>query len=351
MRNSNIELLRIVAMLFIVAHHMVHNSGLSECFDYAQPTVGLIWLQWLGGWGKTAINAFVVITGYFMCESALSMRRLSKLIVPVVFWQIAIYLAFLAFGREVVSFKRLFELVGYYFRGINNGFTVSFIWFYLGIPFYNIIVKNSTRNQLYALIGLLLLHFTFSATCFASKYSFNHSFWYMTVYFIGAAIRKYPLAWMADNKKCIAWLFACIGLASLWMWGNDILMWNGVGKNFQYWLISDSDKPLALAIGVLAFLVFRNLNIGYIKVLNAIASTTFGVLLIHANSDAMRQWLWHDLLNVPGWYSMKHIMLICISITAATGVFVACSALEYLRVNVFNMLCRVTMSKKGGRNV
>lgn len=331
-RESGIELLRIMAMLFIIAHHLVYNSGLSESFDYTHPSANLIWLQWIGAWGKTAINAFVIITGYFMCTSSLTARKFLKLLFQVVFYLVVIFLIFLSFGHEVATPRRLFELAGHFFRGINNGFTVSFLWFYLGIPFYNILIRHCSKRELLLLIGLLLLHFSGAATLFAAKYSFNHTFWYMTIYFIGAYVRLYPMPWMSRNRVCLPSLLGCVCFASVWMLINDWLKAGGMKVNLQYWLISDSDKILAVSIGMLCFLVFRNLRIGYSKVINTIASTTFGVLLIHANSDAMRQWLWKDLLNVPGFACYPFMTLIGKSLVCVIGVFIVCSLIDLLRI-------------------
>ena len=115
---------------------------------------------------------------------------------------------------------------------------------------------------------------------------------------------------------------------------NDWLKACGMKVNFQYWLISDSDKILSVAIGVLLFLVFRNWKIGYSKVINTVASTTFGVLLIHANSDAMRQWLWKDVLCVPGFISYPFTTLIGTSLVCIIGVFVVCSLIDLLRIKL-----------------
>ena len=331
-RSSNIELLRIVSMLFIVAHHFVYNSGLSDTFDYTHPNVNLIWFQWIGAWGKTAINAFVIITGYFMCTSSLTARKFFKLLFKVVFYLVAIFLIFLSFGYEAATPRRLFELAGHFFRGINNGFTVSFLWFYLGIPFYNILIRHCSKRELFLLIVLLLFHFCGAATLVAAKYSFNHTFWYMTIYFIGAYVRLYPKPWMSRNRVCLPLLLSCVCFASVWMLINDWLMACGMKVNFQYWLISDSDKILAVSIGMLLFLVFRNWKIGYSKVINTIASTTFGVLLIHANSDAMRSWLWKDLLDVSSFIGLPFGVLIAKSLACIVGVFAVCSLIDLLRI-------------------
>ena len=55
-------------MVAIVSHHYVVNSGITNHFDYANITPNMIFLQLWGMWGKTAINIFVMITGYFMPE-------------------------------------------------------------------------------------------------------------------------------------------------------------------------------------------------------------------------------------------------------------------------------------------
>lgn len=50
MRQSNFELLRIVAMLIIIAHHYVVLSGITEFFDYDTLPANMLFLQFLG-WG------------------------------------------------------------------------------------------------------------------------------------------------------------------------------------------------------------------------------------------------------------------------------------------------------------
>lgn len=69
-RSSNLELYRIICMLMIVAHHYVVNSGVRAADGpmMADPTaMNSIFLLLFGAWGKTGINCFLMITGYFMC--------------------------------------------------------------------------------------------------------------------------------------------------------------------------------------------------------------------------------------------------------------------------------------------
>lgn len=67
-RNSNLELCCIIVMLLIVAHHYVVNSVMAE--EMAKEPLSSRSLFYIFGmWGKTGINCFVMITGYFMCKS------------------------------------------------------------------------------------------------------------------------------------------------------------------------------------------------------------------------------------------------------------------------------------------
>ena len=63
-RQSNIELLRIVAMLLIIAHHFSLHGGF--VFSTASITVNRLWIQFIQIGGEIGINVFVLISGYFL---------------------------------------------------------------------------------------------------------------------------------------------------------------------------------------------------------------------------------------------------------------------------------------------
>ena len=94
--------------------------------------------------------------------------------------------------------------------------------------------------------------------------------------------------------------------------------------------VADSNTFLAVATGVCAFMFFKNLKIKYYKVINAFAASTFGVLLIHANSEALRQWLWKDTIDCVGHYDAKLMPLYAIG--CVLGIFVACSLIDMIRI-------------------
>ena len=94
--------------------------------------------------------------------------------------------------------------------------------------------------------------------------------------------------------------------------------------------VADSYKVLALTTSVSLFLYFKNMKIAYSNVINTIASTTFGVLCIHANSDAIRQWLWRDVVDCIGHYGIDYYYFY--ALIAVLLIFSVCSLIDYVRI-------------------
>ena len=104
-RSSNLELYRIICMLMIIAHHFVVNSGLTlpEGPMMSNPTdVNTLFLWLFGIWGKTGINCFLLITGYFMCKSNISLKKFVKLLLWIYLYKI-LYMEFSSLQDMKVS--------------------------------------------------------------------------------------------------------------------------------------------------------------------------------------------------------------------------------------------------------
>jgi len=113
----------------------------------------------------------------------------------------------------------------------------------------------------------------------------------------------------------------------------------GEKTDMGYQLVSDSNKIFAVIIAVSSFLWFKKLNIKYSIVINSIGAATFGVLLIHANSDAMRTWLWKNTVDSVGHYiSMGTGELILYSVAVVLSVFIVCNLIDQLRIATLEKL-------------
>ena len=328
-RQSGIELLRIVMMLVIIAHHYVVNSGLLDVISANMMSPCSLFLLIFGWGGKYAINCFIIITGYFMCKQEITLRKFLKLFLEIEFYKIGIYILFLITGYESFSIKNMIKAVLPVYS-IGTGFMASYLVFFLLIPYLNILIKGMDERQHIRLIILCVLVFTIFPSFLKADVKIGYIGWFMVVYIIAAYIRLYPMKWFDNNK---IWGSVTIILLILSLGSVVACTWlsNYFGKEVYYYFVNDSNKILALLPAITTFMYFKNLELGYKKWINNIAATTFGVLLIHANSDTMRQWLWRDILgNVEAYHS---VYLVIHAVLSVLGVYIICVLLDLVRFN------------------
>ena len=84
-------------------------------------------------------------------------------------------------------------------------------------------------------------------------------------------------------------------------------------------------------IAVSSFMYFKDLNIPHSRIINAIGGATFGVLLIHANSDAMRTWLWRETIDCVGNYTDDVWMTLGYAAGCVLIIFVSCAGIDWFR--------------------
>lgn len=328
-RDSNFELFRIVLMLLIIAHHYVVNSGFSKLYDFDNITGNMIFLQLFGFGGKIGINCFVFITGYFMIKSQFKFQKLLKLYLEIKFYKIIIYVIFLITGYETFNLVDGLKTVFNIAYGVEEGFTGTFVFLYMLIPFINVMLLNLNKKMHLNLIGILLFLYTIIST-FLLQDTYSNLGWMLTTYIIAAYVRLYPSKWF-ENPKIYIW-GTVISILLSW---TSILVVDFVGSKVgftnYYHMVANEHKFLAVVSSFCMFMLFKNIKIKTNRVINTIAASTFGVLMIHANSDTMRRFLWQDLLNNTSYYDSS--FLVVHAILSVILVYVVCVCIDQLRIN------------------
>lgn len=331
-RQSNFELFRILTMMLIVAHHYVVNSGIAAADGpiFENPTsLRALWILLWGGWGKTGINCFVLLSGWFMCEKDITLRKFLKLLCEFMFYRIVIAAVFWMTGYEKISLTGILDTL-IPVREISDGFTGAYLVFFLFIPFLNILVRNLTERQHLRLLALLAFLYVFFGT-FRPVFSvaMNYVSWFAVLFLAAAYIRRYPKKFFEGTGR---WgiIAGCFMLLSALSVIAGAFVSKRIGKTYYYVAVTDCNTLLAVCTGLSLFLFFRNLRMKPNRFINAVAATTFGVFCIHACSDTMRQWLWRDTLKNIEYFTRPagwlHI------IWAVAAVFTACALADALRI-------------------
>ena len=325
--------MRVVVMLMIIVHHYVVNSGLkadggplAENIFCAKSLV--YWC--LGAFGKTGTNVFILITGYFMCESKITIKKFAKLFAELTFYHFVVKLIFFALGYDALTMDSLIEwllpinYVGYNFAG-------CFVLFYLFIPFLNILIHNLTEKQHILLLVLFGGIYVFFGTFkFIGTLEMNYIGWFSVLYLIAAYIRRYPKE-IFDRKKF--WTYALVVMFVMdWISiiGGAFIGEHFGQKNYTYYLLTDGNAIFAVTTAICIFMFFKNLKIKYTPVINWFGASTFGVLLLHTASDGERAWLWKTVFNCVATYEKPYWLLHLLVVPIV--VFVICTVIDKLRI-------------------
>lgn len=327
-RNSNLELYRIIVMLLIIAHHYVVNSRLGGVLQENPLSERSIFFYLFGAWGKTGINCFIMITGYFMCKSQITHRKFLKLLFEVLFYNVIIYAIFIATGYESLSLTGIENLIP--MRNLSTNFISCFLVFFFCIPFLNVLILHLNKQKHQQLIGLCLFIYTLHGTLPHTSVNMNYVSWFCVIYFIASYIRLYSIPYDKNIKFWGICTLLCIGFSICSILGVLYLNTYYHTDLSPYRYVSDSNSFLAALTAICSFIYFKNLHFPQSKFINLIGSSTFGVLLIHANSDTMRKWLWFDFLDNASHYQDRLFWIY--PILSVLCIFIICVIIDKLRV-------------------
>ena len=133
-KNSSIEFLRIVSMIFIIIYHYSIHGGFDD-ITYNNLSLNNLFLQILLFGGKIGCYLFMFITGYFMINGRMNYKKIFKLILELEFYSLVIFFIFnYGLGKHYSKkdwVRNLFPII------YGNWFVVNYIMLYLFIPFIN----------------------------------------------------------------------------------------------------------------------------------------------------------------------------------------------------------------------
>ena len=322
-RQSNFELLRILSMLMIVAHHFGVHSGWQ---GGGYPNFNIYLIRFLSIGGKIGVNLFILISGYFLITSKFSIKKLIKLILQTVFYSLLFYIIFASIGMVQFSF---YDLIRSIFAIATNQywFVSCYVIMYILSPFINKALLNSSKKAHLGLIAVLLLFQSVYPFIF-NENLFSNVGWFITVYVIASYIKLYSPK-ILDKKAFYipVTLVLLVVIACCYM--------------FFYINLWEFFNLVCVVFCVALFCWFKNIKIKNNKFINTISKTTLGVYLIHDNG-LFRRVLWNRLLNAPFHATLNSFVLF--ALVAIIVVFAGCSVIDLLR-DLLDKLCTKLVNK------
>ena len=278
-RQSNLELMRIVAMVLIVAGHFGSHSGF--LFPAEKLSANRLWVEFFEIGGNISVNVFVLLSGYFRIESrGFRSEKLIRLWLQLFFYSLGIYLVFVLAGKDPLSFGEIFRRV-LPVSFLQWWFASTFFVLTLFSPLLNRFLKSFSRKQYLGFLALTCFCWCVMPTLTGQPFEGNHLLWFVFLYALAGYIRLYGVKTGFSAGKLIAMSFACAVLTFFTVVLLDVLGMKSEYFESKRFYFYDIQRLPLLAISLLLFLGFSRLRMKPSRTVNVIASAMFGVYLIH----------------------------------------------------------------------
>lgn len=325
-RQSNMELLRIVAMFCIVVFHCSFKSGFTfDQLNFNTATIKGFWLL-----GELGVNLFTLVSGYFLINGKFKGEKLIGLFFQVLFyWWLATFVA-MGVGVEVFGDARRTFL--WFFPTVTGRYWyfTAYVIIYALSPWINQFLKGLDRTRFVNLLLVVLLIWCVIPTFFGmvnnaveSMLFYSRLVWLIIVYAIGAYIRLASPRWLRGIGRCaaVSALSLAMMVASILLIASHPALFARIGIT-EWAYFWPPNTVLMLVLSVAMFGVFLNLRVGYSRPINVIASTTLGVYLLH--DGILQNFIWGTVVNAARFQDQPFLILyILLAAVVVFGVGVA----------------------------
>lgn len=339
-RKSNFEILRILAMFMVLVLHYLDKgnilTSLAEPFD-AQSYVAYL----LESFAIVAVNVYVLITGYFMCESSMKISRLLQILCQMMWYVLLIPVVLAALGQVDVSGFTTYDWLRLMFpvHMKHYWFVTSYVILMLFVPFLNVAVKHMSKMQHLTCSVLLVVYQTLPKSVVPLVFTDDDAgygpIWLICLYLIAAYIRKYGIPFFSSAKKS---LICYIG-GSVVIWASILVMrevyfaLDAFGERIDFALHYNHVFCLFTAIALFyTFVHWTPKENKWTAFAGKIGGYTFGVYLLHEHMLVGYNWTkWLGVAPAESVLWTVFTMIWKCALVLAVGILV-----DWLRSLVFN---------------
>lgn len=212
-RNANMELLRILSMIMVTFLHALGKSNLLG--NLAEGFSANTWLAWiLEALSLSAVNIFMLISGYFLINSEFKLSRLIEIVAQVLFYTVGSFIIYSAFFNLEAEEKTVYSFLNYLLPVHMEvyWFITAYVVIYMFLPILSKGIKAITQKQFGTAIVLLLIYECIFKTLLPvrlAKDTKGYEFlWYLIMFMIGAYFRLYGFRHLKTSGKGLLLYFA-----------------------------------------------------------------------------------------------------------------------------------------------
>ena len=312
----------------------MHHFSVHGCFPFTPDlTFNKVFLQVFGLGGKAGVVVFVMITGYFMVSSSFKLHKFVKLVGQIWFYSIAMLGVAMGLGLDTVTSRNM--MLALLPIGVMSWFAQNFLVLYLLTPIINRVLHWLQHTYYVMLLVVSTVIWFLIPTVLNlwpnvphTTFGFKHIFSFIVFYSMGAYIKLYG----SHITKKIGIIFTAIGFVGAFL-GDilvDVLAMTNPTYIKQIFYFTQNDYGFfQLLLGIGLFIIFLKAKITYRPWINVVASTTFGIYLLHDNRLFLHH-MWDNVLATYQYYDSLVLPLYAIFVVAL--IFVVGMTVDYVRL-------------------
>lgn len=342
-RMANLEVLRCVAMMMVVVLHYLGKGGLLP--DLTAPLSAQSTVAWLlEAFCIVAVNVYMMISGYFLCESSFKLSRLLQLWLQV--WLYSVGLGVLAVVTGIVPTA---EISTHYYLTLlfpvsmgHYWFLTAYVFLYVLLPLLGEGLRRMTKEQFQVALVILLVVFCVLKSVLPFRLEEDSKgydcIWYLCVFCVAAYLRRFGIPFL--QKKSHALVVYLTGVVGTF--GEAMLLHLFYLRTGSLELILKIPYeynhvfPFVASVGLFGLFLDSTMKGKISKIAVKIAPYTLGVYLLHENLGVRYAWqkwfgtnVLHGVWQLLGWTVVAVVVVFCLGILV-----------DYVRKSVCGMVHR-----------
>ena len=342
-RDTNMELLRIVAMFMVIIQHCIGRGLL-----LGNPHISisnLVLIRILDSLAQVANASFIFITGYYMINKKFNLKRILNLWGKTILYSLIIFIICSILGMQTDILKSIFPVTfGDYW------FISAYVALYFLLPILNILLNKLTHKQFkYFLITLIVMFGVIRVISNPGGIFTGNIFPVVMFYLIGAYIRKYvqvkPKGWYFTKYFLLTIIFV---LTYIIVEIIQKTTTNSYIYTRLYYVLDGLRKDeciILVAMAICFFMKFKTINIKSTllnKLIGFVSPSIFSIYIIH-ESLTLRDYIWQNagLMNYANsWMMIPYILFVVLV------VFLICLLIDLLRRGTYTLLKKISFVNK-----
>lgn len=302
-RNFNLDIIRSIAVLFVICVHFLLNTGFYQQSINGMPYIICIFLRVLF---MSCVPLFIILSGTLLIDKKINKKYYLGIIRILITYSICSLVCFVFKNKGFMLKEFVSEILS--FKAAPYAWYVNFyIGFFLLIPFLNIIYNslNSKKQKKLLIFTLIFVSIIPSLNIYNVFPNYWQGLYPFLYYFLGAYIKEYK-----NDFSCKRSILIFLSTLVLFSIVNYFL---SKGKALQFIFFSDYGSVSTMLISTSIFVFFYKLKLektpNFIKkVFYNISKASFAMYLVSYCFDS---YLYKYILN----YDMGKMLLYFIPIT------------------------------------